>query len=210
VDLTDNAVIRVTMKYMGRPSSDQPGRANPEFAYRFSGSFLDPSGSPLPPAKVRLTSQPQSILGPGVAIKADTFLNYTLRHVVSGGDTYEERDDRTEDLTVGPVLSTTTLISGTDTSGYTVMVGKSKYQVMVQQPNHMPSVLCFGSYLDARDFVVFLTANFAAPPRSIGSFALGLYRPGGGPNPFVQLTPAEAASSSRSYSPNQLAGTLYR
>ena len=47
---------------------------------------------------------------------ADVELRYTLRHVLSGDSTYEERDDKVEELTSNGLPQTVTLIPARDAS----------------------------------------------------------------------------------------------
>jgi hypothetical protein len=173
VDLTGNTVIKVDMSYSGNPMS----------TYIFSvPSYFDAKQKWLPSRKVILTARPASAVPPGTAIKADVTLIYTIRHVVSGDATYEEKDDDVLERTAGPVTKTVTLIPARDASapgfGLFAEVGPYKdFAVNAARPGRSPVGLCFDSYSAASDFLAYMKAMNKRTPERVGEVRLGFLMP---------------------------------
>ena len=105
-------------------------------------------------------------------------LTYTLRHIVSGDDTYEERDDTVIERTLHesePVV----LVPGAETMprAYSIVTkGGDGAALQVELPAHagQHQPLCFGSYDAANDLVTYLRLAGAASPASLGTARLVL------------------------------------
>ncbi len=177
IDLTGNTVIKVVMSYTG---------ASPMFTYAFSvGQYKDSKGKWLPPRKLKIAARPVSAVPPGVAIHAQVTLVYTIRHVLSGDSTYEERDDKVLEYTSAPVTNEVELIAQREASppwfGLVATAGQPRgFAVMIEQPGAPAAGLCFDSYNEARQFLTYLDAVKPRDPSRIGDSRLGFFVPPGG------------------------------
>ena len=137
--------------------------------------------------KVTLIAKPVTTLPPGTDVKSDINLTYTMRHVLSGGDTYEEKDDDVVERTVGPISNKVTLIPAREASppgfGLHLTTGPNMgFVVYVARPGRAEVGLCFGSES--------MRAANASHPSIIGNSRLGVVRPDLNPDapPLVPLT----------------------
>ena len=183
VDLTGNTVIKVDLAY-GAAAPPVDGAANNSMLYdRFTVlSYSDAKKRPLPIRKLELASITEMGLPPGHDIKADVYLTYTLRHVVSGDTTYEEKDDVVREITTGPVYQLATLVSSREASetGYGVMVGKSalaRRRLSVSLQGGPAEPLCFGTRDEANSFIRYLRARALEDPSSLSNARVGVRRP---------------------------------
>ncbi len=180
IDLTGNTVIKVDMSYSENPMS----------TYIFSApNYVDAKGNWLSAKEVVLKATPVSTLPPGTAITACVTLTYTIRHVKSGGATYEEKDDDVLELTSAPVTKTVTLIPRWEASppgfGLWETAGPTKdFAVNIARPGRGPVGLCFDSYNDASDFLAYMKAANAKNPGRVGDAKLGFFVP---PNSELEL-----------------------
>ena len=178
IDLTGNSIIKADMTYTGNP----PDASNPVFSYLFSRPKTYKNGKPLPLAKVELASKPVFAPQPGTEVQADIYLTYTMRHVVSGGKTYEEKDDTIADETFGPIWKTVTLIPAREASppafGLHIISGPNKdFVVEVQADGRNATGLCFASYTDALDFLAYWNQVQLVKSGRLKNAQLGVYRP---------------------------------
>lgn len=170
IDLTGNTVVKVDLAY-----------AIPEHVYLFSAKgYTDQKGHWLPPAKVSFMLKPAAIVPPGTSIEADVFLTYTIRHVIHGGKTYEEKDDTVLERTVGPVYTHAVLVPGTQVPplfGIFLTAGSHRgFNVEITEPGMDPVPLCFDTYNEARDFLAYLRAGDVNPDH-IGNADFGIFDP---------------------------------
>ncbi len=173
VDLTGNTVIKVDMSYSGSPMA----------TYIFSvPRYVDAKGKRLPAKKVALTAKPVLEVPPGTAIRADVTLIYTIRHVMSGDATYEERGDEVLYKTAGNITKHVILIPAREASppgfGLFPALGPHRgFAVNAARPGRAPVGLCFDSYNEASDFLAYLKAANARTPGRIGDTNLGFLAP---------------------------------
>ena len=183
IDLTGNTVIKADLTYTGEPSPDRPYVSNPVSTFIFSASpYTDAKGHLLPAEKVTLIGKPPTTLPPGTDVKSEINLTYTIRHVLSSGDTYEEKDDDVVERTVGPIPNKVTLIPAREASppGFGL-----------HPDNRAQHGFCrFGSESEASDFLAYMTVANASHPSVIGNSRLGVVRPDLNPNspPLASLT----------------------
>ena len=145
--------------------------------------------------KVTLIAKPVTTLPPGTDVKSDINLTYTMRHVLSGGDTYEEKDDDVVERTVGPISNKVTLIPAREASppgfGLHLTTGPNMgFVVYVARPGRAEVGLCFGSESEASNFLAYMRAANASHPSIIGNSRLGVVRPDLNPDspPLLPLT----------------------
>lgn len=196
IDLTGNTVIKADLTYTGEPSPDRPYVSNPVSTFIFSASpYTDAKGHLLPEEKVTLTAKPLTTLPPGTDVKSEVNLTYTIRHVLSGGDTYEEKDDDVVERTVGPISNKVTLIPAREASppgfGLHLTTGPNMgFVVYVARPGRATVGLCFGSESEASDLLAYMRAANASHPSIIGNSRLGVVRPDLNPDapPLLPLT----------------------
>jgi hypothetical protein len=190
LDLTGNTVIKADISW-----DPGAGAANAERGYIFSATTLDSKGKPLPLAQAKLIPTPVIGLVPGTTIRADVALIYTMRHVIRGGSTYEERDDDVLERTAGPVHQVVDLIPQRDASpaAYALHLADTDEIVLAWLPLRRRSVsLCFGSPDAAQDFLGYLRQHGGANPGHVGATIIGVA--GGGPEtPPPPLTAAQLA-----------------
>jgi hypothetical protein len=183
VDLTGNTVIKVDLVY-GAAVSTADGSASNSMLYdRFSVvAYSDSKKKPLPIGRLELARVTETGMPPGLDVKADVYLTYTLRHVVSGDSTYEEKDDVVREITTGPVHRRSTLVSAREASatGYGILVGqrgraRRRLSVSLQEGSAAP--LCFGSRDEAGAFVGYLRTHAAEDPSHLANAQVGVLRP---------------------------------
>ena len=173
IDLTGNTVIKVDMSYSESPLS----------TYIFTvPTYVDEKGNWLPAEKVVLKAVPVAMVPPGKAIDAKVTLVYTIRHVKSGADTYEEKDDDVLNWTSPPITKSVTLIPSREASppsfGLWETSGPTKdFAVNVVRPGRGPVGLCFDSYNDASDFLAYMKAANTKHPSQVGDAKLGFVVP---------------------------------
>ncbi|MCB8884026.1 hypothetical protein ACELLULO517_27570 [Acidisoma cellulosilytica] len=171
IDLTGNTVVKVDISL-----DPENGSGNPEWSYLFSAKTQDSRGNPLPFQQAKLLSTKLISLPPGKPLQADVTLLYTLRHVLRGGSTYEERDDDVLEHTFAPVKETVNLIPSQDVSppGFSFHLAKSNSIVMALLPERTrPNILCFKSYSDAEEFFDYLKFIGSPEYRNIGRTTIG-------------------------------------
>ena len=202
VDLTGNTVVKVDLAFDGANPSRGAATAN---SMRYEtiavAEYLDSSKKPLPIRKIQLVGSARMGLPPGRDIKADVYLTYTLRHVLSGDTTYEEKDDVVRDITTGPVHRQATLISARDASeiGYGILVGKTgrtprRLDVSLQGGASIP--ICFATRDEADSFIGYLRSRPGENPTRLANARIGVLRPELNPDrPPLKLDPDELADA---------------
>jgi hypothetical protein len=126
--------------------------------YLFGSKLFRREGQVAACQKINLTAKPVSAVPPGNLIKADMSLTHTIRHVMSGDATYEQKDDEVLDRTAGPVTKTVTLVSALErlhrASGYSRCLDRTEtFAVNAARPSRAPVGLCFDGYSEASDFL---------------------------------------------------------
>jgi hypothetical protein len=165
IDLTGNTIIKVDLSYAG----------NPELLWLFSAkSYVDKNGHWLPTNKVSLTGKPVMVLpwAKPLDIDADVFLTYTIRHVSSGGKTYEEKDDDILERTIGPVYQKIVLVPARQALPPIFGVHVNGKVVEIAAPGLRTIPLCFDAYTDALNFMAYMRAGNVAHPDRIGNAML--------------------------------------
>jgi hypothetical protein len=174
VDLTGNTIVKVDLSFT---------RSSPELLWVFSAqSYLDKNGHWLPAQQVSLVGKPVRVLPSAADIDADVFLTYTIRHVWSGGETYEEKDDEILERTVGPVYQKTVLVPAREALPPIFGIhlnGKNGQVLEITAPGLAPTPLCFDAYTDALNFMAYMRAGNASHPDRIGNAMLSVPDPEG-------------------------------
>ena len=111
IDLTGNTVLKVDLAYDGGATPEGLARNGVLFRTWAVRAYADVKGHRLRPRDLELVATDSAGLPPATSVKADVYLTYTLRHVISGDKTYEERHDVVREITAGPVGTEVTLIS---------------------------------------------------------------------------------------------------
>jgi hypothetical protein len=181
VDLAGNTVIKVDMTYC--PAQGGGECASPESTTVFAvTSYKKPATDTikkpgwLAPGDLEITSKqvsiPPSKYGRS-GIKAKVGLTYTLRHVFGGDPTYEEADDKVQEITVTPSDSTVVLIPGRDAAP--PMFGLHRYSdqnaLKFVRPGKNPTGACFDTYGEAEDFLAYLRI-IHGDPSHVGGMTL--------------------------------------
>ena len=196
VDLSGNSVIRAEIRYTGEAGPGDRGPFNPNYTEIWQiGPYSDGAGKRLAPPKVKASPRSTLEAPPGSAIRADVYLNYTLRHVLGGGGSYEEKDDDVLSLTSGPVHRQVVLVPGrdVDTPGVKIVVpgGTHMGVLNVRRPGADIADLCFGSSLEAMNFLRYVRTAPGGPPPSLGGVEIGAAGAGPGVPGIVRLTAAD-------------------
>jgi len=180
IDLTGNTIIKVDMSYAGTPTS----------TYIFSvAKYVDAKGNWLPAKTLILTATPVSIVPPGTPVTANITLTYTVRHVKSHDDTYEDKKQEVLELTSTAPSKTVTLIPVREASppGFGLFSAVGPYRdfaVNAARPGRAPVGLCFDSYNEASDFLAYIKAANTRTPNRVGDTKLGFLMP---PDPKLAL-----------------------
>jgi hypothetical protein len=195
VDLTGNAVIKVTISYTPDEDDDGCEKTNSGlFNYLFTvDEFKDKKGKWIAPDKLKIARQPVWAVPPGTSIWADVSLRYTLRHVIQGGETYEEKDDQIIEYTANGISHRVGLIPIREASPlWFGLVGDNGqgFALNIKNPETDAVGLCFDTYDSAREFLGYLKAANAMRPWKLGDSRLGFVEP---PNGLVDLTSANLA-----------------
>ena len=200
IDLTGNTVLKVDLAYDG--STAPGGAARNGVLYRTWAvrAYADAKGHRLQPRALEFVATDAAGLPPGTPVQADVYLTYTLRHVISGEKTYEERDDVVREITAGPVGTQVTLISSREAAatGFGLVVSSrsgSRSRVSVRERGGRPEQICFSGRRQAEELVTFLQAT---PVTSVGPLAnvdVGILRLERNPDdpPLVPLDRAQIA-----------------
>jgi hypothetical protein len=173
LNLTGNTILNASFQ------PDPGSVASPEF---FSiKSTKDKNGNWLPPHKLEFDVKTIKLPRGVGDIKGTITLTYTLRHVIKGDDTYQERDDSVEERTYTKTQSNITLIPaenvGPLTFGlYSASNGQPLYVRRVFR--HKDSPFCFESYESAQNFSDYLNRPHAMHPEILGTAQLGFSGPG--------------------------------
>jgi hypothetical protein len=184
IDLTGNIIVKVDIVLPEDPgSSPVPIRISRRWLFSVKGDYFDKNGRWTKPTSLAL--DPRLVLvakhvDPATRptpVTATVTLIYTLRHILSGDDTLEEKDDRVTDKTMRVETPGVILIPGGEVSprAYSVIANYAKgAPLMIQRPD-APGLeaLCFGSYDAANDLVTYLRKSGAAKPDVFGTARLG-------------------------------------
>lgn len=182
VDLTGNTVIKVDMAYC--PAQGSGECASPESTTVFAvTSYKKPATDKIKkpgwqaPGDLEITSKQVSIPPPSFGrsgIRAKVGLTYTLRHVFSGDPTYEEADDRVQEITtVTHPDSSVVLIPGRDAAPPMFGLHRHSDQNALKfvRPGKSPTGACFDIYGEAEDFLAYLRI-IHADPSQVGGITL--------------------------------------
>jgi hypothetical protein len=173
IDLTGNTVIKVDIAFSGNPVS----------TYIFSiPKYVDGKGKWLPGKKIAAQDTPVSMPQPDTKIKATVALRYTIRHVMSGDDTYVEKQQKVLELTRTADPQEVTLIPSREASPPTFALWEGSgtyadFPVNIARPGRRPVSLCFDTYNEASDFLAYTRAANAKHPGRIDDDQLGFVSP---------------------------------
>lgn len=185
IDLTGNTVIKADIAYA----------AGVMHSFTFSiARYKDSKGKAIPPDKLSVRVTPLASVPPGTSIDATVGLVYTMRHVISGDDTYEEKDDRVREITAKAAPVTAELIPVREASppGFGIFAQSGRFSgfaVAAQRTGRNPVDLCFKSYEEASDFLAYLKSAASRRPARVGAFTLGFVQPPG--HAVTPLSPAD-------------------
>ncbi len=171
IDLTGNTIIKVDLALSAAP--DLLITFTPTNGYRSR------DGMPTAPAKLALASGYHLVPPAQDDIAATASLRYTLRHIVSGDATAEERDDTVIEIT-REVSDAKNLIlvpaSEVGNSVYAIQADSGDYAgsklKALTAGGGRPAVLCFSSYLDADGFLSW-ERSLPHAASQIGNVAVG-------------------------------------
>lgn len=172
LDLTGNIIIKADLAYA----------AGPDYGYGFSVKAYIDGGKVIAPGKLETKITPTMSTPPEQPLQATVDMNYTVRHVTNGGNTYEEIDDTVVEVTQKAAAVTVNLISGHDASphAFGLYVVDRKNPLDTQGLNVQarallqPVTVCFASYNAAVDFLAYLKTNNRVTPDKLGKDKLGL------------------------------------
>jgi len=136
--------------------------------------YKDDKGKWLKPEKLEISAQ--RILAPrGLGdINAKVTLKYKLRHIVSGDETYQERDDRVDYRTVTKTKEITLFPkSKTAVTTFGLFGGPEGTAVFVNRPGYDGVALCFDSYENAERLLEYLRVGAGTQPGRLGSATIG-------------------------------------
>jgi hypothetical protein len=174
VDLTGNTVIKVDMAFC--PAQSGPGSCTaPESTTVFAvTSYKKPATDKakktdwLAPADLEITSKQVTIPPASYGrsgIKAKIGLTYTLRHVFGGDASYEETDDRVQEITATRPDTAVVLIPGRDAAPPMFGLHRVSDQNALKfvRPGKNPTGACFDTYEEAEDFLAYLRIMHREP-----------------------------------------------
>jgi hypothetical protein len=200
VDLTGNIIVKVDIVLPEDPgNSPDPIRISRRRLFSVKGDYVDKKGQWAKPDS--LTLDPQLVLvakhvnpkTKPTPITATVTLIYTLRHILSGDDTLEEKDDHVAEKTLRVDTTKVVLVPGGEASprAYSIVANHGNgATLLVQRPDAPGSeYLCFGSYDAANDLVTYLRKAGAAHAEILGKARLGFSTI----DPIHNLAPLQAA-----------------
>jgi len=189
VDLTGNTVIKVDLAYA----------ANPSQTFRFKvASYVDKRGKALPPEKIKLISPLVAEVPPGRELCATATLSYTLRHVKSGDNTYEEGDDVVQEITRNVEAQRVILVPAREASrwafGLAATAGHENAPfLVVQRPERAQyDEMYFDTYGEAVSFLGYLLKSPTSS--AVGGAKLGFLDHSGEELRFIPLKRNELSS----------------
>lgn len=174
LDLTGNTLLTVTFV----PTSS----AYPElFSIK---EYKDEQRNWLEPKKLALNTQITKVPRGVGDIKAKVTLKYTLRHVTSGDETYQESDDIVQEITRTTPPKEFILVPASQvertTFGLFETSGKEMPLFVQRQEHPKITPLCFSNYGNAQDLLDYLNRPRAKQPAMIGSTTIGFSIPKNG------------------------------
>lgn len=183
LELTGNTLLTVTLV----PTS---------FAYPelFSiKDFKDNKETWLKPNKLVLNAQTTKVPRGIDNIKAKVTLKYTLRHVISGDETYQESDDTVKEITRVTKPKDVTLVPANQverpTFGLFATSGEFKEMPLYikRQERQESTSFCFSDYESAQALLDYLNRPHAEKLEEIGSANIGFSTPVNGSAVFSPL-----------------------
>jgi len=170
IDLTGNTIIKVDLTYIGESRS----------IYMHSVTYNGKDDKPLPPVEVKLTATPATTPDLGAKVTAQVGLTYTIRHVVKGGDTYEESDDDIVETTItNKDPQTVVLIPEREVvpANFALYEHAGEHRLVEAQMAgaSSSSVLCFATYESAQTFLRFLRGPARAQPGKLANATVGFH-----------------------------------
>jgi hypothetical protein len=171
IDLTGNTLVKVDLTLPADWVAFKP-------IFSISGDYQDKAGHWVPPQSLKLTSDTVRVATKPRDIKANVTLTYSIRHIVSGDETLEERDDVVQELTFVNAAVIFTLVPGSQVSppSYALYANDSRDAppVYVARPTSSRNApLCFDSYQAAQDFLAYIQHGNRARPQMLGNATLG-------------------------------------
>jgi hypothetical protein len=183
IDLTGNIVIKVDIVLPQNPgASPDPIYISRRWLFSVKGDYFDKQGKRANPASLSLNPQLALVakhVNPSIEptpVTATVAMTYTLRHVLSGDETLEEKDDTIIERTVETKPRSVILVPGEEASprAYSIVSDLGRGATLLVQRPGAPGAqyLCFASYDAANDLVTYLKqAN--AQPEIVGNARLG-------------------------------------
>jgi hypothetical protein len=175
VDLTGNVVLKVDIAIPqianGTYATIAPILPSRRSIMSVNGDYFDDSGTRADPDSLKLSivtnriaASVASVRPPSIFGKAT--LVYTLRHIVTGDATLEERDDDIREETREIPNVRVVLVPGSDVvpRAFSIMLGEAPLMI-IRGGATLPTRVCFGSYGEAADFLGYLQTAPSHPER---------------------------------------------
>ena len=176
IDLTGNTIVTVDLALVVDP--------NVQPTFSADGGYKTKAGAWLRASKVKLVSETVLTSPKPDGLVADVMLKYTVRHILSGDGTLEDRDDRVLEKTMQS-HDKSSLISAREVGGdaYRLVQNSGRlrgYTLEVSSAGSAtPVTLCFPSYAEASAFLVYERAANSRQPGILSGFHLGFSPLGG-------------------------------
>jgi len=173
IDLTGNTIIKVDLTVPSTRAAFKP-------VFSISGDYQDKDQKWVLPEKLNLKADIVYVATKPENIAAKMTLIYTVRHITSGDETIEEKDDTVQELTFvnEPVISV--LVPGRQVSPPSYALwglekdGRGPVPVYIARPTSSRNApLCFNSYEAANDLLAYIQHGNQARPEILGPATLG-------------------------------------
>lgn len=184
VDLTGNIILKVDIaipdhwNHVYMPAS-QPLIASRRTIFSVKGNYFDDKGKRAAPESLKLLAQTNRIAEykddsqAPPAVTGTATLVYTLRHIVSGDDTLEEKDDTIYERTVQANDVQIVLVPGAEVvpRAYSVVEANSTNVPLMAMSagSGRPTKMCFATQDEASTFIAYLQHATSKPESFAGA-----------------------------------------
>jgi hypothetical protein len=187
IDLTGNTIVKVDLRVPDTAASYIS-------LFSVSSNYQDAKGQWVAPASLKWK---ESVAHRPIAddLFADVSLIYTIRHIVQGDDTVEEKDDVVHEITMKNPSQRLLLVPGAQVAApvYSIWTkGRDGTVVYISRPTATQAApFCLGSYDAAQTLLAYLQHGNPTHPQVLGNATLGFSHLG--PGAITPLTPATVA-----------------
>jgi hypothetical protein len=170
IDLTGNTIVKVDITAPPSWAAYMP-------LFSISSSYQDKNGKWVSPQSLKWKEN-VAYLAKAMDIMAKMTLTYTVRHIVSGDETVEEKDDTVREITVVNPPVTFRLVPKTQVSPpiYAIWANRDvgAPPVYISRPT-LPRAapFCFESYDAAQGFLAYIKNGNPNHPQILGNAVLG-------------------------------------